>query len=224
MPGGLLLRDMAPNFEANTTIGHIRFHNFLGDSWGILFSHPRDFTQMCTTELGRAAKLAPVFAKRNVKMIALSIDSVKDHLAWSKDFNTYNGDEPTEKLLFPIIEDKNWDLAIQLGMLDPAEKDEKGMPVTAGVVFIFGPDKKLKLSILYPTTTGRNFDEILRVVISLQLTAEKRVSIPFDWKDADSVMVLPTIPEEEAKTLFPKGVFTKELPSAKKYLCYTPQP
>nr|XP_014332213.1 PREDICTED: peroxiredoxin-6 isoform X2 [Bos mutus] len=204
MPGGLLLGDEAPNFEANTTIGRIRFHDYLGDSWGILFSHPRDFTPVCTTELGRAAKLAPEFAKRNVKMIALSIDSVEDHLAWSKDINAYNGEEPTEKLPFPIIDDKNRDLAIQLGMLDPAEKDEKGMPVTARVVFIFGPDKKLKLSILYPATTGRNFDEILR--------------------NGDSVMVLPTIPEEEAKKLFPKGVFTKELPSGKKYLRYTPQP
>uniref|UniRef100_A0A667HSE8 Peroxiredoxin-6 n=1 Tax=Lynx canadensis TaxID=61383 RepID=A0A667HSE8_LYNCA len=204
MPGGLLLGDEAPNFEANTTIGRIRFHDYLGDSWGILFSHPRDFTPVCTTELGRAAKLAPEFAKKNVKMIALSVDSVEDHLAWSKDINAYNGQEPTEKLPFPIIDDKNRDLAILLGMLDPAEKDEKGMPVTARVVFIFGPDKKLKLSILYPATTGRNFDEILR--------------------DGDSVMVLPTIPEDEAKKIFPKGVFTKELPSGKKYLRYTPQP
>nr|KAF6291394.1 peroxiredoxin 6 [Myotis myotis] len=175
MPGGLLLGDEAPNFEANTTVGRIRFHDFLGDSWGILFSHPRDFTPVCTTELGRAAKLAPEFAKRNVKLIALSIDSVEDHLAWSKDINAYNCEEPTEKLPFPIIDDRNRDLAILLGMLDPAEKDEKGMPVTARVV-------------------------------------------------GDSVMVLPTIPEEEAKKLFPKGVFTKDLPSGKKYLRYTPQP
>ncbi|KAG8521554.1 Peroxiredoxin-6 [Galemys pyrenaicus] len=184
----------------------------------------RDFTPVCTTELGRAVKLAPEFAKRNVKLIALSLDSVEDHLAWSKDINAYNCDEPTEKLPFPIIDDKNRDLAILLGMLDPAEKDEKGMPVTARGVFIFGPDKKLKLSILYPATTGRNFDELLRVVISLQLTAEKRVATPVDWKNGDSVMVLPTIPEDEAKKLFPKGVFTKELPSGKKYLRYTPQP
>ncbi|CAO2637426.1 PRDX6 [Lemmus lemmus] len=196
MPGGLLLGDEAPNFEANTTIGPIRFHDFLGDS-----------------ELGRAAKLAPEFAKMNVKMIALSIDSVEDHLAWSKDINAYNGDEPTEKLPFPIIDDKKRELAILLGMLDPSEKDEKGMPVTARVVFIFGPDKKLK-----------NFDEILRVIKSLQLTATKRVATPVDWKEGESVMVLPTISEEEAKSLFPKGVFTKDLPSGKKYLRYTPQP
>ncbi|XP_010611141.1 peroxiredoxin-6-like [Fukomys damarensis] len=223
-PRGLLLSDSeAPNFKASTMVGCICFHDFLGDSWGILFSHPWDFTPVCTTELGRAAKLAPEFAKRNVKLIALSVDSVEDHLAWSKDISAYNGNEPTEKLPFPIIDDKNWDLAILLGVLDPAEKDEKGVPVTARVLSVFGPDKKLELSILYPATTGRNCDEILRVVISLQLTEEKRVATPVGWKDGDSVMVLPTIPEEEAKKLFPKGVFTKELPSGKKYLCYTPQ-
>ncbi|KAM9180268.1 peroxiredoxin-6-like [Dugong dugon] len=224
MPGGPLLGDEAPNFEANSTDGHIRFQDYLGDSWGILFSHPWDFTPVSTTELGRAAKLAPEFAKRDVKMIAFSIDSVEDHLAWSKDINAYNGEEPTEKLPFPIIDDKNQDLAILLGMLDPVEKDKKVMPVMACVVFIFGPDKKLKLSILYPATTGRNFDEILRVVIALQLMAEKSVAILVDWKDGDSVMVLPTIPEEEAKKIFPKGVFSKELPSGKKYFGCIPRP
>uniref|UniRef100_A0A2K6UQL5 Peroxiredoxin-6 n=1 Tax=Saimiri boliviensis boliviensis TaxID=39432 RepID=A0A2K6UQL5_SAIBB len=222
MPGGLLLRGVAPNFEANTTVGPICFHDFLGDSWVILFSHPRDFTPVCTTELGRAANFAPEFAKRNVKLIALSINSVEDHLAWSKDINAYNGEEPTEKLPFPIIDYKNWDLAILLGMLDPAEKDEKGMPVTVRVVFVFGPDKKLKLSILYLALPSRNFDDILRVVISLQLTAEKRVAIPVDWKDGDSVMVLPTIPEEEAKKLFPKGVFTKKIRAGEETFKYFP--
>ncbi|XP_069718344.1 peroxiredoxin-6 [Phaenicophaeus curvirostris] len=192
--------------------------------WGILFSHPRDFTPVCTTELGRAAKLAAEFSKRNVKMIALSIDSVQDHLGWSKDINAYNGEQPEEKLPFPIIADANRELAIKLGMLDPDERDKDGMPLTARVVFIFGPDKKLKLSILYPATTGRNFDEILRVVDSLQLTAYKKVATPVDWKPGDSVMVVPTLPDEEAKKLFPKGVFTKDLPSGKKYLRYTPQP
>ncbi|KAB0355775.1 hypothetical protein FD755_021716 [Muntiacus reevesi] len=198
MPGDLLGVE-APSFKANTTIGRIHV------------------TPVCTTELGRAAKLAPEFTKRTVKMISLSIDSVEDHLAWSKDVNAYKSEDPTEQLPFPIIDDKNQDFTIQLGMLDPAEKDEKGMPVTARVVFIFGPGKKLKLSILYPATTGRNFDEILRVIICLQLTAEKRVAIPVDQKNGDSVMVLPTIPEEKAKNLFPKGAFIKELPSGKKY-------
>ncbi|NXU68184.1 PRDX6 protein, partial [Horornis vulcanius] len=141
-----------------------------------------------------------------------------------QDINAYNGDQPTEKLPFPIIADKNRELAVKLGMLDPDELDKDGMPLTARVVFVFGPDKKLKLSILYPATTGRNFDEILRVVDSLQLTAYKKVATPVDWKPGDSVMVVPTLPDEEAKQLFPKGIFTKELPSGKKYLRYTPQP
>uniref|UniRef100_A0A2K5PX14 Peroxiredoxin-6 n=1 Tax=Cebus imitator TaxID=2715852 RepID=A0A2K5PX14_CEBIM len=199
---GLFLGDVAPNFEANTTIGCIHFQELSGRLMGHSLSHPQDFTPVCTTELGRAAKLAPEFAKRNVELTPLSIDSVEEGLAWSK--VTINRD---------------------LAILYPAEKDEKGVPVTAPVVvFVFGPDKSLKLSILYPATTGSNFDEILRVFISLQLTAEKRVATPVDRKDGDSVMVLPTIPEEEAKRLLTKGVFTKELPSGKKCLRYTPQP
>ncbi|KAL8178085.1 UNVERIFIED_CONTAM: Peroxiredoxin-6 [Gekko kuhli] len=223
MPG-LLLGDEAPNFEAETTHGKIRFHEFLGNSWGILFSHPRDFTPVCTTELGRAAKLAPEFAKRNIKMIALSIDDVNDHLSWCKDINAYNKDQPTEKLPFPIIADSKRELAVKLGMLDPDERDKDGMPLTARVVFVFGPDKKLKLSILYPATTGRNFDEILRVIDSLQLTAAKKVATPVDWKPGDEVMVIPSLSDEEAKKLFPGGVCTKELPSGKKYLRYTSHP
>ncbi|XP_063802936.1 peroxiredoxin-6-like isoform X2 [Pseudophryne corroboree] len=181
MPG-LLLGDCFPDFEADTTIGRIKFHEFLGDDWGVLFSHPRDYTPVCTTELGRAAKLAPEFKKRNVRMIALSIDSVSDHIGWSKDINAYNCEEPTETLPFPIIADPKRDLAVQLGMLDPDEKDNDGMPVTARCVFVIGPDKKMKLSILYPATTGRNFDEILRVVDSLQLTSNHNVATPVDWK------------------------------------------
>ncbi|NWX99134.1 PRDX6 protein, partial [Nothoprocta ornata] len=205
MPG-LLLGDEAPDFEADTTHGRIRFHDFLGDSWGILFSHPRDFTPVCTTELGQAAKLAPEFSKRNVKMIALSIDSVEDHLGWSKEL-------------------EGWADAAQQQDMDSTPRLLRSLTLSPFVqVFIFGPDKKLKLSILYPATTGRNFDEILRVVDSLQLTAYKKVATPVNWKPGDSVMVIPTLPEDEAKKLFPKGIFTKELPSGKKYLRYTPQP
>ncbi|KAK9403850.1 peroxiredoxin-6 [Crotalus adamanteus] len=220
MPG-LLLGDEAPNFQADTTHGPIRFHEFLGDSWGILFSHPRDFTPVCTTELGRAAKLAPEFAKRNVKLIALSIDDVSDHLAWCKDIGAYNSDKSIDKLPFPIIADSKRELSVQLGMLDPDEIDKDGMPLTARVVFVFGPDKKLKLSILYPATTGRNFDEILRVVDSLKLTAAKKVATPVDWKPGDQVMVIPSLSDEEAKKLFPGGICTKQLPSGKNYLRYT---
>ncbi|NXC77252.1 PRDX6 protein, partial [Anhinga anhinga] len=183
--------------------------------WGILFSHPRDFTPVCTTELGRAAKLVPEFSKRNVKMIALSIDSVQDHLSWSKVQGVGTGHLPGKGG------------AAGLSRSSTAVGQTPTQPLTlpsCAQVFIFGPDKKLKLSILYPATTGRNFDEILRVVDSLQLTAYKKVATPVDWKPGDSVMVVPTLPDEEAKKLFPKGVFTKDLPSGKKYLRYTPQP
>ena len=178
------------------------------------------YPSVCTTELGRAAKLAPKFTKRNVKMISLSIDSVEDHLAWSKDVNTYNGEEPTEKLPFPIVDDKNWDFAMQLACWTQQRKTKRAcLWLLQWCLFLV-----LIRNWNCPATTGRNFDEILTVVISLQLTAEKRVAILVDWKNGDSVMVLSTIPEEEAKKLFPKVVFIKELPSGKKYFRYTPQP
>ncbi|XP_062411950.1 peroxiredoxin-6-like [Sardina pilchardus] len=223
MPG-ILLGDIFPNFEAETTFGTINLHDFLGDRWGIIFSHPRDYTPVCTTELGRAAKLSEEFKKRGVKMIGLSVDSAEDHNGWIQDIIAYNGEEPGYTWPYPIIADPNRHLASALGMLDPEMKDKEGMPVTARCVFIIGPDKKLKLSILYPATTGRNFDEILRVIDSLQLTATKRVATPADWKPGDHVMVPPNISEEEANDLFPAGVCTRQLPSGKNYLRYTPQP
>uniref|UniRef100_A0A8C2ADV8 Peroxiredoxin-6 n=1 Tax=Cyprinus carpio TaxID=7962 RepID=A0A8C2ADV8_CYPCA len=188
MPG-ILLGDVLPNFEAETTIGKIKFHEFLGNSWGILFSHPRDFTPVCTTELARAAKLHEEFKKRDVKMIALSIDSVEDHRKWSEDIMSFNQDKACCAMPFPIIADDKRELSVLLGMLDPDERDKDGMPLTARCVFVVGPDKRLKLSILYPATTGRNFDEILRVIDSLQLTATKKVATPVDWK---IVPLLPT--------------------------------
>lgn len=219
MPG-LLLGDEFPNFEADTTIGRIKFHDFLGSSWGILFSHPRDFTPVCTTELACAAKISDEFAKRGVKMIALSVDNVEDHHGWSKDVMAFNS-AADSKLPFPIIADDKRELAVKLGMLDPDELDKDGMPLTARCVFVIGPDKKMKLSILYPATTGRNFDELLRVIDSLQLTAQKKVATPVDWKPGDKVMVIPSLSDAEAAELFPNGVTTKELPSGKKYLRYT---
>uniref|UniRef100_A0A8C7GA69 Peroxiredoxin-6 n=1 Tax=Oncorhynchus kisutch TaxID=8019 RepID=A0A8C7GA69_ONCKI len=220
MPG-ILLGDVFPNFEAETTIGKIKFHDFLGNSWGILFSHPRDFTPVCTTELACAAKISNEFKKRNVKMIALSIDSVADHLAWSKDVMAFNSDGADSPLPFPIIADDKRELSVQLGMLDPDELDKDGIPLTARCVFVIGPDKKMKLSILYPATTGRNFDELLRVIDSLQLTALKKVATPVDWKPGEKCMVIPSLSDAEAAELFPNGVTTKELPSGKKYLRYT---
>ncbi|XP_053177919.1 peroxiredoxin-6 [Scomber japonicus] len=219
MPG-LLLGDVFPNFDADTTIGRIKFHDFLGSSWGILFSHPRDFTPVCTTELACAAKVSDQFKKRGVKMIALSVDSVEDHRNWSKDVMAFSS-AAESTLPFPIIADDKRELAVQLGMLDPDERDKDGMPLTARCVFVIGPDKKLKLSILYPATTGRNFDELLRVIDSLQLTAQKKVATPVDWKPGDKVMVIPSLSDAEAAALFPNGVTTKEVPSGKKYLRFT---
>ncbi|KAG9282714.1 peroxiredoxin-6 [Astyanax mexicanus] len=223
MPG-VLLGDVFPNFEANTTAGKIKFHEFLGNSWGILFSHPRDFTPVCTTELACAAKISDEFKKRDVKMIALSIDSVEDHLGWSKDVMALHPEQAASPLPFPIIADDKRELSVLLGMLDPDEQDKDGLPLTARCVFVVGPDKKLKLSILYPATTGRNFTEILRVIDSLQLTAKKKVATPVDWKPGDDVMVVPSLSDEEAKKLFPAGFTTKDMPSGKKYLRYTPNP
>ncbi|XP_034387640.1 peroxiredoxin-6 [Cyclopterus lumpus] len=219
MPG-LLLGDEFPNFEADTTIGRIKLHDFLGSSWGILFSHPKDFTPVCTTELACASRISDEFKKRGVKMIALSIDSVEDHHNWSKDVMAFNSAAETS-LPFPIIADDKRELSVQLGMLDPDERDEDGMPLTARCVFVIGPDKKLKLSILYPATTGRNFDELLRVIDSLQLTAQKKVATPVNWKPGEEVMVIPSLSEGEAAVLFPNGVTAKEVPSGKKYLRYT---
>ncbi|KAK5907342.1 hypothetical protein CesoFtcFv8_005205 [Champsocephalus esox] len=219
MPG-LLLGDVFPNFEADTTIGRIKFHDFLGSSWGVLFSHPKDFTPVCTTELACAAKVSDEFKKRGVKMIALSIDSVEDHHNWSKDVMAVSS-STAKTLPFPIISDHDRALSIELGMLDPDERDSDGLPLSARCVFVIGPDKKMKLSILYPATTGRNFDELLRAIDSLQLTAQKKVATPVDWKLGDKVMVIPSLSDAEAAALFPNGVTTKEVPSGKNYLRYT---
>ncbi|XP_007893799.2 peroxiredoxin-6-like [Callorhinchus milii] len=216
----ILLGDKFPDFEADTTEGRIHFYDWLGSSWGIIFSHPADYTPVCTTELGRAAKMSKEFEKRNVKMIALSVNSVEDHINWTKDIKFYNKSMP-EKLPFPIIADERRNLAVKFGMLDPDSKDKAGLPMTVRAVFIIGPDKRLKLSILYPATTGRNFDEMLRVVHSLQLTVTKKVATPVDWKLGDQCMVLPHIPEEQATKMFPKGVSTMKLPSGKNYMRFT---
>ncbi|CAL1526512.1 unnamed protein product [Lymnaea stagnalis] len=217
------LGDIFPNFSADTSDGRIeKFHDWIGSSWAILFSHPADYTPVCTTELARVVTLEPEFKKRNVKLIALSCDGVESHIGWSKDVLEY-AKSTADKLPYPIIADENRDLAVQLGMIDPDEKTKEGLPLTARAVFIIGPDKKLKLSILYPATTGRNFNEILRVIDSLQLTATKKVATPVDWKSGDKCMVLPSIPKDEAKQLFP-DLELHGLPSGKEYLRFTPQP
>ncbi|KAK8377404.1 hypothetical protein O3P69_013793 [Scylla paramamosain] len=215
------LGDVFPNFSADSTEGPIKLHSYLGDKWGIIFSHPSDYTPVCTTELGTVAKMMPEFTKRNVKVMAISCDTVEDHLGWIKDVQAYNnltGDFP-----YPIIADPDRDLAVTLGMIDPDEKTASGMPLTCRAVFIVGPDKKLKLSILYPATTGRNFNEILRVIDSLQLTADKKVATPSGWCNGDNCMVLPSIPADEAKKMFPEHKVV-QVPSGKEYIRTTPQP
>merc|ERR1739844_273128 len=215
------LGDEFPNFEADTSAGKIKFHDWLDGKWGILFSHPADYTPVCTAELGRVAKLEPEFTKRGVKMIALSCDSVESHQGWIKDIKEYN---KGEEFPYPIIADPSRELAVKFGMADPVEKDNKGLPLTCRAVFIVGPDKKLKLSILYPATTGRNFDEVLRVIDSLQLTAVKKVATPADWQNGGSCMVVPSVKPEEVAGLFPQGITIHDVPSGKQYLRTTPQP
>jgi len=234
----LKLGDLFPDFKADSSTGMIEsFYKWKGDSWAIFFSHPADFTPVCTTELARATQLYPEFNKRNVKMIAISCDTTESHRQWSKDVIAFcmhqNRGDPKccmgekgdcETLPFPIIDDEKRELANQLGMIDPDESQASGIPLTARAVFVLGPDNRLKLSILYPATTGRNFDEILRAIDSLQLTATKKVATPVDWKQGDDCMVLPTLKPEQVKELFGDHVETVQLPSGKGYLRKTKQP
>jgi alkyl hydroperoxide reductase subunit AhpC len=207
----LQLGDEAPDFTAQTTDGTVHFHEWLGDGWGVLFSHPKDFTPVCTTELGAVAKLKGEFDKRNAKVIAVSVDPIESHRGWVPDINETQG----TKVNFPIIADSDRKVAVLYGMIHPNASDT----VTVRSVFIIGPDKKVKLTITYPQSTGRNFQEILRVLDSLQLTADYSVSTPADWKDGEEVIIAPAISDDDAKERFPKG-FTTLRP----YLRLTPQP
>ncbi|XP_078050874.1 peroxiredoxin 6a [Augochlora pura] len=218
----VLLGETFPNFEADTQTGRINFYDWLGDSWGILFSHPNDFTPVCTTELARVAKLMPEFNRLGVKVIGLSCNSVESHRKWIEDIKSY-GQIKVDEFPYPIIEDESRKLATSLGMLDPAEVDGHGIPMSARAVFIIDPVKKMRLSILYPATTGRNFDEILRVIESLQLTEKYKVATPADWKNGEDVMIQPSVTEKEAKTLY-DNIETLTLPSGKTYLRIVPQP
>ena len=202
----LKLNDIAPNFKINTTIGKIDFHEWLGDSWGVLFSHPKDFTPVCTTELGSLASLQPEFEKRNAKVIGLSVDPIEDHIAWLDDIKDVTGYE----VKYPIIADTELIVAKLYNML-PAEIEGNSQGRTAGdnqtvrSVFIIGPDKGIKLSITYPMATGRNFNELLRVIDSMQLTAKYKVATPANWEKGDDVIIVPTVKDEQAKELFPQG-------------------
>jgi len=205
------LGDTAPDFTAETTEGTIKFHEWLGDGWGVLFSHPKDYTPVCTTELGRVANLKGEFAKRNVKVIALSVDPLTDHKGWVKDIN----ETQHCTVDYPIIADPDRSIATMYDMIHPNALDN----LTVRTVFVVGPDKKVKLSLTYPASTGRNFDEILRVIDSLQLTANYSVATPVDWKQGDDCVVVPAIKTEDIPAKFPKGF--KEI---KPYLRMTPQP
>jgi len=206
--------DIAPDFEAETTQGNIKFHEWLGTSWGVLFSHPADFTPVCTTELGELARQQEEFAKRNVKVIAISVDSVEDHNKWIEDINKVNG----VTVQYPIIADKGRKVSVQYGMLDQTHIDDQtGQPLTVRAVFIIDPSKKVRLIIIYPASTGRNFVELIRVIDSLQLSA-KSVTTPANWKQGDDVIVHPSIDDDKAKELF--GDFKSLTP----YLRLTKQP
>jgi thioredoxin-dependent peroxiredoxin len=216
----LRINDTAPDFTAETTHGPIHFHEWIGDSWAILFSHPKDFTPVCTTELGYMAGLDPEFKKRNVKILGLSIDSVEDHKKWKLDIEQTQG----HKVDYPMIGDSDLKVAKLYGML-PAEAGESCAGRTAAdnatvrTVFVVGPDKKIKLMLSYPMSTGRNFDEVLRVIDSMQLTARHKVATPVNWKPGGDVIILPSVQETEAKERFPGG-----WKAPRPYLRIVPQP
>ena len=205
------LGDIAPDFEAETSQGKIKFHEWMGDSWCVLFSHPADFTPVCTTELGAVANYYPEFQKRNVKVIALSVDGVDSHMEWIKDIN----ETQHTTVNFPIIADEDKRVAELYDMMHPNASES----FTVRSVFIIGPDKKVKLPLTYPASTGRNFDEILRVIDSLQLTANYSVATPANWKDGEKVVISPSIKDEDIAAKFPKGY-----EKIKPYLRMTPQP
>ena len=216
----LSIGDIAPDFEAQTTEGKIKFHDWIGDSWVVLFSHPKDFTPVCTTELGYMAKLKPEFDKRNAKIIGLSVDPVDRHKSWSNDIKETQGHAPN----YPMIGDSDLKVAKLYGML-PASLEgtsEGRTPAdnqTVRNVFVIGPDKKIKLIFVYPMTTGRNFDEVLRVIDSLQLTAKHKVATPVNWKHGDDVIIAGSVSDEEAKKAYPDG-----WKAPKPYLRIVPQP
>ena len=207
----LRLGDTAPNFQAETTAGKIDFYEYLGDSWGLLFSHPADFTPVCTTELGRTSLLMEEFAKRNVKVLAVSVDPLDQHHSWVKDIN----ETQNCTVNFPIIADEDRKVSELYDMIHP----NASLTATVRSVFIIGPDKKIKLTLTYPASTGRNFHEILRVIDSLQLTANHSVATPANWNHGEDVIVVPAVSTEDAIKKFPKGVKI-----VKPYLRYTPQP
>ena len=216
----LALNDIAPDFEAETTEGRIKFHDWIGDSWAVLFSHPKDFTPVCTTELGYMAKIKPEFDARGVKIIGLSVDPLDRHSGWAADIEETQGYAPN----FPMIADADYNVSKLYGMLpapvsgDPTKRTPADNQ-TVRNVFVIGPDKKVKLILIYPMTTGRNFDEVLRVIDSLQLTAKKKVATPVNWKNGEDVIIAGSVSDEEARKTYPQG-----WKSPKPYIRIVPQP
>jgi len=216
----LQIGDLAPDFEAQTTEGRIKFHEWLGDAWGVLFSHPKDFTPVCTTELGYMAKIKPEFDKRNVKILGISVDSVDDHKRWKSDIEETQGAAVT----YPMIGDNELTVAKLYGMIHPNAEGAAAVRTatdnaTVRTVFVVGPDKKIKLMLTYPMSTGRNFDEVLRVIDSMQLTSKYSVATPVNWKRGDEVIILGSVSDEDAKKKFPSG-----WRSPKPYIRLVPQP
>ena len=216
----LAIGDTAPDFEAETTQGKIKFHDWLGESWGVLFSHPKDFTPVCTTELGYMARIKPEFDKRNVKIIGLSVDPVDNHAKWANDIKETQGHAPN----YPMIGDTDLAISKQWGMLPASASGDasKRTPAdnqTVRNVFVIGPDKKIKLILVYPMTTGRNFDEVLRVIDSLQLTAKHKVATPANWKQGEDVIIAGSVSDDDAKKTYPQG-----WKSPKPYIRIVPQP
>ena len=216
----LRIGDVAPNFEADTTAGRIKFHDWIGDGWAVMFSHPKDFTPVCTTELGYMAKIKPQFDRRNVKIIGISVDPIDRHAKWAEDIKETQGFAPN----YPMIGDPTLAVSKLYSML-PAESGSSSEGRTAADnmtvrnVFVVGPDKKIKLVLVYPMTTGRNFDEVLRVIDSLQLTAKHKVATPVNWKDGDDVIIAGSVSDEDAKKQYPKG-----WKAPKPYIRIVPQP
>jgi thioredoxin-dependent peroxiredoxin len=216
----LQLGDTAPDFEADTTQGRIRFHDWIGDSWAVLFSHPKDFTPVCTTELGYMAKLKPEFDRRNTKIISLSVNGVEDHKKWSSDIEETQGAAPN----YPMIGDPDLSISKLYGMLPASASGDPSVRTpadnqTVRNVYVIGPDKKIKLMIVYPMTTGRNFDEVLRVIDSLQLTAKHKVATPVNWNQGEDVIIAGSVSDEEAKKVYPQG-----WKAPRPYLRIVPQP
>ncbi|XP_021752583.1 1-Cys peroxiredoxin-like [Chenopodium quinoa] len=217
MPG-ITIGDAVPNLEVETTTGKFKLHDYFADSWTILFSHPGDFTPVCTTELGMMAAYADKFSKRGAKLLGLSCDDIASHKEWIKDVEAYSGGH---KVTYPIIADPKREIIKQLNMVDPDEKSSNGQQLPSRALHIVGPDKLVKLSFLYPATTGRNMDEVVRVLDSLQKATEHKVATPVNWKPGEKVVISASVNNDQAKEMFPQGFETTDLPSKKGYLRFT---